>query len=326
MKRIICLGNALTDELVMLPSDEMLNTLQLPKGSMQIIDSQRYLTIKESIVGLKKTIAPGGSASNTCRGIARLGGEAYFLGMVGHDDIGALFEQEMRNSGAVPRLFHSTTPSGTAITFITPDGERTFATHLGAALELTANSLNEEIFDGTDILHIEGYMLQNHNLTETAILLAKHCGLSVSMDLGSYNIVMENLDFLQHIVSSHVDIIFANEEEARAFTGNEPAEALNKLAQICKIAIVKVGRQGSFVKSGEKSWQIGISKHKTVDTTGAGDFYAAGFLYGIAAGYDIPEAAHIGKLLSGNIVSVVGVRLPDSRWEKIRTAMASGKF
>ncbi len=326
MKRIICLGNALTDELVMLNSDELLDTLELPKGSMQIIDAERYLSIKKSIGKLRKRIAPGGSASNTCRGIARLGGEAYFLGMVGSDDIGAIFEQEVRNSGAIPRLYHSTTPSGTAITFITPDGERTFATHLGAALEMTAQNLNEEIFDGTDILHIEGYMLQNHQLTETAILMAKHCGLMVSMDLGSYNIVMENLDFLKHIVSRHVDIIFANEEEARAFTGNGPAEALNALSGICQIAVVKVGRKGSFVKSDENTWQIGISEHKTVDTTGAGDFYAAGFLYGIAAGFDIPAAANIGKLLSGNIVSVVGVRLSDKQWTKIRADIAKGNF
>lgn len=326
MKRILGLGNALTDELVMLPSDEMLDNLGLPKGSMQIISSERYLSIKKEIRGLKKKIVPGGSASNTCRGISRAGGDATFMGMIGNDDIGALFEEEVRQSGTTPLLLHSDTPSGTALTFISPDSERTFATCLGAALEMTPRHLTKKTFKGYDILHIEGYQLQNHKLVSKAVQLAKENGMMVSMDLASYNIVLENLDFLRDIIPNFVDIIFANEEEAKAFTGKAPAEALDEIAEMCHVAIVKVGRQGSFVKSDGATWQIGISEHKTVDSTGAGDFYAAGFLYGIAAGHDVCTAANIGKLLSGNIVSVVGVRLPDKQWAKIRNDIAKGNF
>lgn len=326
MKRIIGLGNALTDELVMLPSDEMLDNLGLPKGSMQIISAERYLSIKKDIRGLKKKILPGGSASNTCRGISHLGGDASFVGMVGNDDIGALFEDEMRQSCTTPLLMHSDTPSGTALTFITPDSERTFATCLGAALEMSARHLTKKTFKGYDILHIEGYLLQNHKLVSKAFALAKENGMSVSMDLASYNIVLENLDFLHDAIPNFVDILFANEEEAKAFTGKAPSEALDEIASMCHTAIVKVGRKGSFVKSNGKVWEIGISEHKTVDSTGAGDFYAAGFLYGIAAGHDVCTAANIGKLLSGNIVSVVGVRLTDKQWAKIRNDIAKGNL
>ena len=326
MKRILCLGNALTDELVMLPGDELLTTLGLPKGSMQIINAERYLDIKKNIGSLKKKILPGGSAGNTCRGIARLGGEATFVGMVGSDDIGTLFESEVRLSGATPLLLQSALPSGTALTFISPDSERTFATCLGAAQKLDARHLTKKIFKGHDILHIEGYLLQNHKLVEKALDLAKDMGMEVSMDLASYNTVLDNLDFLRGIMPGHVDILFANEEEAKAFTGLEPRQALDEIAAICRTAIVKVGKQGSFVKNGGSVWQIGISEHKTVDSTGAGDFYAAGFLYGTAAGYDIPTSANIGKLLSGNIVSVVGVRLSDKQWEKIHNIIAKGTF
>jgi len=326
MKKIICLGNALTDELILLESDQLLTLLGLPKGGMQIIESEQYMTAKKFIGKCRRRLVPGGSASNTCRGIARAGGDATFVGMVGNDDIGALFESEIRASGATPLLLHSDTPSGTALTLISPDSERTFATFLGAALELSAQHLTEELFAGYDILHIEGYMLQNHDLVSKALAIAAANSMSVSMDLASYNIVEENLDFLKHIVKENVDILFANEEEAKAFTGKAPREALDEIAGLCQIAIVKVGKQGSFVKSGDEIWQIGISEHKTVDSTGAGDFYAAGFLYGIAAGHDIETAANIGKLLSGNIVSVVGVKLSEKQWEKIHKDIASRNF
>lgn len=326
MKKIICLGNALTDELIQLESDQLLNLLGLPKGGMQIIESEQYMTAKKFIGKCSRKLVPGGSASNTCRGIARAGGEAALVGMVGNDDIGELFESEIRASGATPLLLHSDTPSGTALTLISPDSERTFATFLGAALELSAQHLTKELFKGYDILHIEGYMLQNHELVSKTLAIAKENDIMVSMDLASYNIVEENLDFLKHIVKENVDILFANEEEAKAFTGKAPREALDEIACLCSIAIVKVGKQGSFVKSGEQAWQIGISEHKTVDSTGAGDFYAAGFLYGIAAGHDIETSANIGKLLSGNIVSVVGVKLPEKQWEKIRRQIADRNF
>ena len=326
MKKTICLGNALTDELIQLESDQLLNLLGLPKGGMQIIESEQYMTAKKFIGKCSRKLVPGGSASNTCRGIARAGGEAALVGMVGNDDIGELFESEIRASGATPLLLHSDTPSGTALTLISPDSERTFATFLGAALELSAQHLTKELFKGYDILHIEGYMLQNHELVSKALAIAKENDIIISMDLASYNIVEENLDFLKHIVKENVDILFANEEEAKAFTGKAPREALDEIAALCRIAIVKVGKQGSFVKSGDQIWQIGISEHKTVDSTGAGDFYAAGFLYGIAAGHDIETSANIGKLLSGNIVSVVGVKLSEKQWEIIRRQIADRNF
>ena len=326
MKKIICLGNALTDELIQLRSDDLLSMLGLPKGSMQIISSEQYLQIKKNIVGCTKKIAPGGSASNTCRGIARVGGDATFIGMVGNDAIGMLFEDEVRISGAKSKLLRCDTPSGTALTFISPDSERTFATHLGAALKLSTRHLTKKTFSGFDILHIEGYMLQNHDVIDKAVSLAKANGMTVSMDLASYNIVLENLDFLRHTVKEYVDILFANEDESKAFTGKTPREALDNIAEMCHTAIVKMGKQGSLIKQNSQVWQIGISEHKTVDSTGAGDFYAAGFLYGIAADYDIETSANIGKLLSGNIVSVVGVKLSERQWEQIRKDIKKRNF
>ncbi len=323
MKKILGMGNALTDILVPLSHDEALQTLCLPKGSMQLVNAEQNKKVQEYIRNMQKQVIAGGSASNTMRGIACLGGNAAFIGMIGHDAIGSLFETELTEVGVVPKLFRSQTPSGTATTFISPDSERTFATHLGAAIEMTPELLTPELFKGFDIFHIEGYLVQNHDLIRKAIHLAKYEGLKVSLDLASYNVVEENLDFLQSITQNYVDILFANEEEARAFTGKEPEDALGSIANHCEYAIVKVGKQGSYIKYRSAVTRIGVTDSKPVDTTGAGDFYAAGFLYGLANNYSVEQSANIGKILSGNIIEVIGVKICENQWDKIKKEIQS---
>ena len=322
MKKILGMGNALTDILVQLTDDAHLDKLGLPKGSMQLVDSAQNQSVQEYIAAMDKQMIAGGSAGNTMRGIACLGGSAAFVGMVGKDNVADIFKTELENTGVNTLLFSSDVPSGTATTFISADGERTFATHLGAAIGMCADHLTADMFKGYDIFHIEGYLVQNHDLIRKAVHLAKYCGLKVSLDLASYNVVEENLDFLRSIVADYVDILFANEEEALAFTGKQPDEALNEIAQMCEYAIVKVGKRGSLVKHQGKITSEGITDHKRVDTTGAGDFYAAGFLYALANGMSVEKAAFYGKILSGNIVEVVGVKMSDQQWDSIKAALA----
>jgi sugar/nucleoside kinase (ribokinase family) len=238
--------------------------------------------------------------------------------MVGNDEVGKVFEQELKDTGVSTNLFFSNTPSGTATAFISPDGERTFATHLGAAIGMTAELLTPELFKGYDIFHIEGYLVQNHDLIRKAVHIAKYGGLKVSLDLASYNVVEENLEFLQTLVRDYVDILFANEEEALAFTGKQPEEALDIISKMVEYAIVKVGKKGSLIKYKGNVVSEGITDNKRVDTTGAGDFYAAGFLYALANGMTVEKAAHYGKILSGNIIEVVGVKLTDQQWNNIK--------
>jgi sugar/nucleoside kinase (ribokinase family) len=200
---------------------------------------------------------------------------------------------------------------------VSPDSERTLCTYLGAACELEASDLKPEMFQGYDIFHIEGYLVQNHDLIRTAVSLAKQEGLKVSIDLASYNVVEENLDFLLEIIEQYVDIVFANEEEARAFTGNEPEEALNLISNHCEIAIVKVGKDGSFIKSGDETIQIQPRIANCIDTTGAGDLYASGFLFGLANNYSLEVCGKIGSLISGNVVEVLGAKMSDEVWKTI---------
>ena len=211
---------------------------------------------------------------------------------------------------------YSSSPSGVAAALVSPDAERTFATFLGAAVELSANDLTQEMFEGYNVFHIEGYLVQNHELIETAIILAKKAGCRVSIDLASYNVVEDNLDFLHRMVEN-VDIVFANEEEAKAFTGLEPEAALDKIAEEVEIAVVKIGSKGSMVKNKGIVYKAGVIKANSIDTTGAGDLFASGFIYGMSKNLSFDKCAEIGAVIAGNVIEVIGAKMDAARWETI---------
>jgi sugar/nucleoside kinase (ribokinase family) len=317
MKRILGMGNALTDILLRIENDEVLAQLNLPKGSMQLVDGGKSKEITTLLSEISPKMATGGSASNTINGITRLGAAAGFVGKIGKDEVGEFFRNDMLNNGVVPHLLYSETPSGQCTVLVSADGERTLCTFLGAACELDAKDLTPDMFVGFDIFHIEGYLVQNHDLIRTAVKMAKQAGLQVSVDLASYNVVEENLDFLNEIIRDYIDIVFANEEEARAFTGKEPEEALIHIADHCDIAVVKIGKEGSFIKSGSERVLVKPRLANCIDTTGAGDLYAAGFLYGLANGYSLDICGKIGSLVSGNVVEVLGAKMTDEVWKQI---------
>jgi sugar/nucleoside kinase (ribokinase family) len=317
MKKILGMGNALTDILLQINSDDILASLNLLKGGMQLIDTRRSEEISLAVSEFPIKMATGGSASNTINGITRLGLDAGFVGKIGKDEIGEFFTNDSISNGVQPHLLVSETPSGRCIVLVSPDSERTLCTYLGAACELEATDLKPETFIGYDIFQIEGYLVQNHDLIRTAVRLAKEAGLQVSIDLASYNVVEANIDFLKEIIREYVDIVFANEEEARAFTGKEPEEALIHISDHCDIAIVKVGKEGSFIKSGGELVQINPRLANAIDTTGAGDLYAAGFLFGLAKGYSLEICGRIGSLVSGNVVEVLGAKMTDEVWADI---------
>ncbi|HJV76850.1 MAG TPA: adenosine kinase [Paludibacter sp.] len=321
MRKILGMGNALTDILLQIDSDEVLSSLNLLKGGMQLINTERSEEISASVTNYAKKMATGGSASNTINGITRLGMNAGFVGKIGKDDIGLFFTNDSISNGVQPHLLLSETPSGHCTVLVSPDSERTLCTYLGAACELEASDLKPEMFIGYDIFHIEGYLVQNHDLIRTAVRLAKQEGLKVSIDLASYNVVEANLDFLHEIVREYVDIVFANEEEARAYTGREPEEALNVISEHCEIAIVKVGKDGSMIKSKAEKVQVKPRLANCIDTTGAGDLYAAGFLFGLASNYSLEVCGKIGSLVSGNVVEVLGAKMSNEVWETIHADM-----
>ena len=318
-KSVIGIGNALTDMLVNLSNDHVLHEYQLAKGSMSLVDSELQTAISKSLAGLPYSLSLGGSAANTIRAMAHLGIECGFIGKVGEDTTGEFYEQSLRNVGVAPYILHSENKSGKCVSLISPDGERTFVTHLGAALDLTADEIDAAVFDSYDYLYIEGYLVQDHDLIGRTIERAKEHGAKIALDLASFNVVEENRDFLRDLVAKHVDILFANEDEAHAFSGEkEPQRALDYIAQMCELVVVKIGTRGALIKRGEEQVHVGImAAAKRVDTTGAGDFYAAGFMAGLCKGLTLRQCGTIGAIAAGKVIEVVGTTLSREAWSEI---------
>ena len=323
MKKILGLGNALTDILLQVSEDD-LRELGFPKGSMNLITREQAEQIQYRFLSVRKRMVAGGSASNTINCIASLGGKAAFIGKIGNDEVGDFYREDMIKNGVKPILLLSSknAMSGCSIVLITPDGERTFATYLGAAAELCADDISKDAFNGYDIFHLEGYLVQNHDLLEKSLRLAKEAGCMVSLDLASYNVINENHAFLKGLVKQYVDIVFANEDESFAYTHLNPEESVQMIAEQCDIAVVKVGKNGSYVQQGSKRHHIGAITTSCTDSTGAGDYFAGGFLHALADGFDIRRCAEIGTIAAGRVVEVVGTKLPDEQWEEIRRICA----
>jgi sugar/nucleoside kinase (ribokinase family) len=317
MKRVLGLGNALVDLLIQMSDDSLIKELNLPKGSMTLIDENQANNISDLIQDKKVPMVSGGSAANTIHGIARLGVACGYIGKVNNDKLGNFFEQDLKNAGIEVNLLKGKSSSGRANTFISTDSERTFATYLGAAVELEADDLSPEMFNNYDIFHIEGYLLYNAPLIERALQLAKENNLFVSLDLASYNVVEDKLEFLQRIIPQYVDVVFANEEESKAYTKKKPIDALNIIAEQCKIAVVKIGKEGSLIKSGGKTYTVDAIDCKPIDTTGAGDQYAAGFIYGLIQKLPYDKCGQIGALLAGTVIEKYGARIQENDWPEI---------
>lgn len=318
MAKLLGMGNALVDIMTRLDKDDYLPVFGLPKGSMTLVDAVRSRSVYDGTGHLQRTIRSGGSAANTIHGAARLGVPSTFMGKIGRDQLGEVFLNDLVSSNITPNLLYSETESGRAIALVSPDTERTFATYLGAAVELTDLDMEEKLFEGFQYFHIEGYLVQNQKLLKRSLEIARSKGMKISIDMASYNIVEANKEFLQYIVSEYVDIVFANEEEAKAFTGHEPGDAVEIIGKSCDTAVVKIGRHGSLVRHRNKTHQVGIIPANSIDTTGAGDLYASGFLYGLINDQPIEKCGRIGAILAGKVIEVMGPKIADGQWEGVK--------
>lgn len=316
MKSILGMGNALTDILAVLPDDSLLRQFHLPKGSMQHVDMATGDRIWNTLKNIGVQYVAGGSSANTITCTAIFGMKSGFIGKVGDDELGHLYKSDQEQYGIKSYLLKGTKSSGRAMVFITaPNAERTFAVYLGAALELVTEDLKPEFFEGYDYFHIEGYLVQDQNLIRKAVEMAKAAGCIISLDMASYNVVESNEAFLHDIVDNYVDIVFANESEAKAFTRMEPREALDELARHCSIAVVKIGKDGSMLKSGDEYHFIEAWPADTIDATGAGDTYAAGFLYAHSLGMPLKVCGEVGSIIAAKVVEVIGTKIDIPRWK-----------
>lgn len=318
-KSVLGIGNALVDILVRLDDDRILSDFSLPKGSMQLVSSHVANAIDKATRNYTRNKASGGSAANTMRGLSRLEIPSGYIGKTGDDGLGKFFDEELSDKNIDTHLLKSDKHTGRALTLITPDTERTFATHLGAAVDLSARDLKKEIFDQYQMLHIEGYLTQNYELMNRAAELGAHA--EISMDLASYNIVEEHLPFLEEYIEKYVDIVFANEEETRAYGQGNLEDGFYKLGKQTKIAVVKTGPNGSVIHSKGELYEVDAISSEVIDTTGAGDLYASGFLYGYLSNYSMKKCGDLGSLLAGMVIELVGGKIDNHRWAEIKTML-----
>ena len=323
MAKVLGMGNALVDIITQLDDDRFLKDFGLPKGSMTLVDLDPSNFIYAETAGLSKSKASGGSAANTIHGLAHLRVETGFVGSVGNDDMGNFFKKDMEVNHISPILFRTMHETGRAIALISSDSERTFATYLGAAVDLSVEDITHEIFEGYDYFYIEGYLVQNRDMIQKALRLAASAGLKVCLDLASYNIVEDHREFFLEMIPQYVDVLFANEEEIRALSGLSPEQGARSLQDQAEMVVIKMGAEGSICLSGREMVRIGVRPSIPLDTTGAGDLYSSGFIYGLLNGMSPEICGKMGAILAGRVIELIGAKMDESNWEILRREIKS---
>lgn len=316
---IVGLGSALVDILVH-ESDDFVRGIGVKKGGMTLVDMSALEMILEQ-VSTRPIVVPGGSACNTAVGIGQLGGRSRFVGKRGNDDTGQFFQKTLVERGVEPLLMTSTQqPTGRVLSIITPDAQRTMLTCLGASADTQPEEITPECFRDSAVVHMEGYLLFNPDLMLASLTAAKNAGALVSLDLASFTVVEQSKAILDGIIDQYVDILIANEDEALAYTGIEDeTRALSRLARHVDIAVLKVGPRGSFIQHEDRVWYIPAKgSEPAIDTTGAGDLWASGFLYGFVKGYAHEKSGRLASACGYEVCQVVGADIPADGWIRIK--------
>jgi len=316
--KILGIGNALLDVLLKLDSDETLHQMGVKKGAMDIIDEPTMEEIQKAQAGLQRSEAPGGSVCNTMRSLANLGAQVGYIGKVGDDHAAKTYEEQIRKAGVEPFFVKTTGISGCSTVLISPDGERTMATFLGPAATLSADEISDETLCAFDLLYIEGYLISNEKLFLPILRRAENLGLKIALDLSNFNIVNAFKPLLEEVIPAYINILFSNESEAEAYTGLPAEDAIEQIIKHVDYSVITIGKDGVLVSDGTEFAHIEALKCDVVDTTGAGDNFAAGFLYGLSQKASLVQSANIGTLLSANVIEVVGAQIPEQRWDAIR--------
>lgn len=304
------MGNPLIDILVDV-DDEFIEKHGLTKGVFHPVDWETMKALLNEIHDMEKVIMPGDSTANTLVGVANFGGKAIFCGCVGDDEHGIYYDQEFARQNVTSALKKAKLPTGKAVCLITPDNQRTFMTYFGSALEIKTEHVVEEDIKNSEIVHLTGYQLEDANLKKVAhyiIALAKKHGKKLSIDFADPGVISRNKEEFLKLLPD-VDIIFVNELEAVALTGKEEEDALLELAQHCDVAVVKLGEKGSLIYDHGAIHTIPSSKADVIDTTGAGDMYAAGILYGLTHDIPLEKAGEMASNAAAQVVSQKGARL-----------------
>lgn len=312
---LVAICNALVDVLYEVP-DSVISELSLTKGIMHLVDAPRQSAVLNHLKGRKHTIELGGSSLNAMRTVASLGLKTSFAGMIGKDDFGKRISERMQQLRIESHLgLSDKEPTGSCLILITPDGERTMNTNLGASRLYDSSHVPNKSIENAKILHFCGYQWDTEGQMsgiKNALATAKRSDTLVSFDLADPFVVERNRDAFHQIIKDYADIVFCNKEEARLMFQCGPAEAAEQIAALGAVAVVKVGAEGALVRHGDSTHKIAPYTTRVIDTTAAGDMFAAGFLYGRLKDHNYATCGRMGAYLASDVISRIGATVSEN--------------
>jgi sugar/nucleoside kinase (ribokinase family) len=315
-QEVLTISDSIVDHILFV-DDSFISSVPGKRGGCSLIDAQTFDMILEKS-GTAPKLMPGGSSVNVLKGLAHLGHRCTLVVQVGDDPTGQFFVNRLSDQGIRLLMQTVSSPTGKSACLVTPNGERTMRTFLGASGSNCNLNLHSEDFQTVNLFHLEGYQLKHHKLVRKAIELSKQSNALVSLDLSSFEVARTERGFIEELLKEgSIDLFFANQDEAFAFTGLDPVEACAYLASYCDVAIVTMGEQGCIVQEGKDQFHHPAFIVPVVDTIGAGDLFMSGFLHGYLHQWNMKDCAWLGSYLASEVVQVIGAEIPEERWDTI---------
>jgi len=296
------------------------------KGGMVLVDDVEMSRIV-SLLDSAPSLSTGGSAANAAFNAARLGLRTTFIGKLGNDALAEVYRERFRGKGVdVTRFKRGSVPNARCLALVTPDAQRTMRTSLGAAMTLAPAEISPADFRGVRHAHIEGYLVFNQELCDAVLNAARAAGCTISLDLSSFEVVNASREWMFRQFGHGIDVVFANEDEIRALypgRGDDYQALARELATHDVIAAVKMGREGAWIAQGAEIHRIApVHLSDVIDTNGAGDAWAAGFLYGHLRGRPLAESGALASIMGSETVRHLGPLISDEAWPKVRAKIA----
>ncbi len=311
------LGNALVDALVVLDERALLDEHALDRGTMHLVDDDRWHRVYDGVPKAGVAIHPGGSCANSVSTFARLGGEATFCGLVGTDDLADRYDQGLADVlGGHHLRRRPDAPTGKCLSLVSDaDAQRTMITDLGTAMQLRPDEVPLDAVAGASWLHITGYLFTGGAMGDAALAAlarAREAGTRVSFDLGDTFVIDHFREAVDHVIDEFADLVFMNEDEGRALAGADPERSLDQLGARAEIVVLKLGRRGSVIRRGAETFPVDARLVEAVDTTGAGDSYAGSFLFGMSRGWPLQACGDLASAVAARTVSQMGAVVRDA--------------
>ncbi len=318
---VVAVCNALVDILIK-AEDKDLESLSLTKGNMHLVEADAQKKLLEHFANKDHVVELGGSSLNAIRSLAALGNSTFFAGMVSADEFGTKIKNRMAELKIDCQLGESHEPTGSCVVLITPDGERTMHTHLGASRLYGVEQVPKEAIETSGIFHFCGYQWdtegQKNAITES-IKIAKTAKTLISFDVADPFVVGAHKDVFTTVIANDADIVFANHEEAKLLYDLSPEETAAKIASTGAVAVVKLGAKGAIIQRGDEIVNVDPVSTNVVDTTAAGDMFAAGFLHGYSHDKPLAVCGKMAATIASDVISRVGAIVSEDALRKLRS-------